>query len=199
MNEERTAALEVQAVVKNFRRGRGLKKRITRAVDGATLTLARGELFGLLGPNGAGKTTLVRCIATLLIPDAGTIKVLGHDAFKDSLYCRQRIGLLTSGDRAAVDKLVADVSGDEKDPGANRNMSVLKEPETAVSRHAEVDENQVVYFNDAVHPQRADPDRQHVPAHAVGPDPQALRESLHPEILSSRLKKTTALLFKASA
>jgi ABC-2 type transport system ATP-binding protein len=107
MNEEQTPALEVQAVVKNFRRGRGLKKKITRAVDGATLTLPRGELFGLLGPNGAGKTTLVRCIATLLIPDAGTVKVLGHDAFKDSLYCRQRIGLLTSGERTLYWKLSA--------------------------------------------------------------------------------------------
>ena len=39
-------ALDVQAVVKNFRRGRGLKKKITKAVDGATLELKRGELFG---------------------------------------------------------------------------------------------------------------------------------------------------------
>jgi ABC-2 type transport system ATP-binding protein len=101
------AALECRDVVKNFRRGRGLKKKITRAVDGATLTLPRGELFGLLGPNGAGKTTLVRCIATLLIPDAGTIRVLGHDAFHDSLYCRQRIGLLTSGERTLYWKLSA--------------------------------------------------------------------------------------------
>jgi ABC-2 type transport system ATP-binding protein len=100
-------ALECRDVVKNFRRGRGLKKKITRAVDGATLTIPRGELFGLLGPNGAGKTTLVRCIATLLIPDAGTIRVLGHDAFADSLYCRQRIGLLTSGERTLYWKLSA--------------------------------------------------------------------------------------------
>jgi ABC-2 type transport system ATP-binding protein len=109
MNKDVTdsLALECSGVVKNFRRGRGLKKKITRAVDGATLTLPRGELFGLLGPNGAGKTTLVRCIATLLIPDAGTIKVLGHDAFKDSLYCRQRIGLLTSGERTLYWKLSA--------------------------------------------------------------------------------------------
>jgi len=107
MNEERTPALDVRSVVKNFRRGRGLKKKITRAVDGASLSLARGELFGLLGPNGAGKTTLVRCVATLLIPDAGTIEVLGHDAFKDSRYCRQRIGLLTSGERTLYWKLSA--------------------------------------------------------------------------------------------
>jgi ABC-2 type transport system ATP-binding protein len=100
-------ALEVLDITKNFRRGRGLKKKITKAVDGANLTIGRGELFGLLGPNGAGKTTLVRCIATLLIPDAGTIKVLGRDAFKDSLYCRQRVGLLTSGERTLYWKLSA--------------------------------------------------------------------------------------------
>jgi ABC-2 type transport system ATP-binding protein len=100
-------ALDCQGVVKNFRRGRGLKKKVTRAVDEATLQLAPGELFGLLGPNGAGKTTLVRCIATLLIPDAGTIRVLGRDAFKDSMYCRQRIGLLTSGERTLYWKLSA--------------------------------------------------------------------------------------------
>jgi ABC-2 type transport system ATP-binding protein len=102
-----TPALAVRDVVKNFRRGRGLKKKVTKAVDGASLELRQGELFGLLGPNGAGKTTLVRCIATLLIPDAGTINVLGHDAFKDSMFCRQRIGLLTSGERTLYWKLSA--------------------------------------------------------------------------------------------
>jgi ABC-2 type transport system ATP-binding protein len=105
--EHDTFALDVQRVVKNFRRGRGLRRKITKAVDGASLRLHRGELFGLLGPNGAGKTTLIRCIATLLIPDEGTIRVFGRDAFKDSLYCRQRIGLLTSGERTLYWKLSA--------------------------------------------------------------------------------------------
>jgi ABC-2 type transport system ATP-binding protein len=100
-------ALACKDVVKNFRRGRGLKKKITHAVDGANLAVGRGELFGLLGPNGAGKTTLVRCIATLLIPDGGTVTVLGRDAFKDSMYCRRRIGLLTSGERTLYWKLSA--------------------------------------------------------------------------------------------
>jgi ABC-2 type transport system ATP-binding protein len=102
-----TPALDCRGVVKNFRRGRGLKKKITRAVDKADLQIRKGELFGLLGPNGAGKTTLVRCIATLLIPDEGNINVFGHDAFKDSLWCRQRIGLLTSGERTLYWKLSA--------------------------------------------------------------------------------------------
>lgn len=100
-------ALDCRGVVKNFRRGRGLKKKITRAVDRADLQIRKGELFGLLGPNGAGKTTLVRCIATLLIPDEGSISVFGHDAFKDSLWCRRRIGLLTSGERTLYWKLSA--------------------------------------------------------------------------------------------
>jgi ABC-2 type transport system ATP-binding protein len=100
-------ALYCENVVKLFRRGRGLKKKVIRALDNASLTLAPGELFGLLGPNGAGKTTLVRCIATLLIPDAGTIRIFGSDAFKDSLFCRQRIGLLTSGERTLYWKLSA--------------------------------------------------------------------------------------------
>jgi ABC-2 type transport system ATP-binding protein len=100
-------ALVVSDVVKLFKRGRGLRKKKMKAVDGASFEVKRGELFGLLGPNGAGKTTLVRCIATLLIPDAGTISVLGRDAFKESLYCRQRTGLLTSGERTLYWKLSA--------------------------------------------------------------------------------------------
>jgi|UniRef100_A0A7V3PTN0 ABC-2 type transport system ATP-binding protein len=100
-------ALDCQKVVKQFRRGRGFKKKVIRALDGATLTVPQGELFGLLGPNGAGKTTLVRCIATLLIPDQGTIRIFGNDVFQDSLFCRQRIGLLTSGERTLYWKLSA--------------------------------------------------------------------------------------------
>lgn len=105
--ERTTVALECQKVVKKFPRGRGLKRRVLKALNGASLTLHRGELFGLLGPNGAGKTTLVRCIATLLIPDEGKIRLFGHDVFKDPLFCRQQIGLLTSGERTLYWKLSA--------------------------------------------------------------------------------------------
>ncbi|MFO7675096.1 MAG: ABC transporter ATP-binding protein [bacterium] len=106
-DSEAGAALAVRDVVKNFRRGRGLKKKVTRAVNGASLAVRRGELFGLLGPNGAGKTTLVRCVATLLIPDEGEIRVLGRDVFRESQWCRQRTGLLTSGERTLYWKLTA--------------------------------------------------------------------------------------------
>ncbi len=58
-------------------------------------------MFGLLGPNGAGKTTAVRVLATVLQPDAGRAKVLGHDVVKEPDAVRRRIGM--AGQFAAVD------------------------------------------------------------------------------------------------
>ena len=49
------------------------------AVDGVSIAVEAGEIFGLLGPNGAGKTTTVEMIEGLRRPDAGTVHVLGHD------------------------------------------------------------------------------------------------------------------------
>lgn len=54
----------------------------TKAVDGITLNVPAGGVFGVLGPNGAGKTTLIRILATLLRPDDGMARVLGYDVVK---------------------------------------------------------------------------------------------------------------------
>ncbi|WP_405498206.1 ABC transporter ATP-binding protein [Streptomyces sp. NBC_00096] len=51
----------------------------TRATDGISLDVRRGEIFGLLGPNGAGKSTLVRQLTGLMRPDSGSVTLLGHD------------------------------------------------------------------------------------------------------------------------
>ncbi len=100
-------ALEVRDLTKKFRRGRGLKKREILAVNNVSFSICEGEIFGLLGPNGAGKTTLVRCVATLLIPEAGKILIFGRDIFENSLWARASIGLLTSGERTLYWKLSA--------------------------------------------------------------------------------------------
>jgi daunorubicin resistance ABC transporter ATP-binding subunit len=72
-----------------------------QALDGLSLTIPRGVIYGLLGPNGAGKTTLIRILATLLRPDAGTARVAGYDVARHPAAVRDRIGL--AGQFAAVD------------------------------------------------------------------------------------------------
>jgi ABC-2 type transport system ATP-binding protein len=75
---------------------RGLVKRFgdVVAVDGLDLDIVRGRCFGLLGPNGAGKTTTVSVLSTLLRPDAGTVRVLGHDVVSERAAVRREIGIV---------------------------------------------------------------------------------------------------------
>ncbi|MES5482813.1 ABC transporter ATP-binding protein [Bradyrhizobium sp. INPA03-11B] len=62
------------------------------ALEGLTLDIHAGEVFGLLGPNGSGKTTFMRLLAGYLLPSAGRLMVAGHDVVGDSLAVRRRIG-----------------------------------------------------------------------------------------------------------
>ncbi|MEX2554858.1 MAG: ATP-binding cassette domain-containing protein [Actinomycetota bacterium] len=71
------------------------------ALDGISLQVPTGTVFGLLGPNGAGKTTAVRVLTTLIHPDRGRASVLGHDVVKEAGAVRRSIGL--AGQFAAVD------------------------------------------------------------------------------------------------
>jgi ABC-2 type transport system ATP-binding protein len=74
----------------------------TRAVDGINLSVARGSVFGLLGPNGAGKTTTIRMLTTLIRPDGGSARVLGHDLVTEADAVRAKVGV--TGQFASVDE-----------------------------------------------------------------------------------------------
>jgi ABC-2 type transport system ATP-binding protein len=115
-------AVEVDGVTKSFRS--------TLAVDDVTLSIGPG-VTGLLGPNGAGKTTLLRILATVLAPDRGEVRVLGHDpaVTEGRLAIRRRLGYFP------------------QEPGYYTNLSafdfvdyiaILKEIDDRRRRHAEV-------------------------------------------------------------
>jgi ABC-2 type transport system ATP-binding protein len=88
----------------------GLRKQFgkTPAVDGIDLAVPRGTVYGLLGPNGAGKTTTIRMLTTLIKPDAGSARVLGHDVVQAPEQVRARVGM--TGQFASVDE---DLTGTE--------------------------------------------------------------------------------------
>jgi ABC-2 type transport system ATP-binding protein len=81
----------------------GLRKRFgkTVALDGLDLVAEPGQVLAVLGPNGAGKTTFVRMVATLLRPEAGELRVAGHDVRRQPHAVRRSIGL--AGQAAAVE------------------------------------------------------------------------------------------------
>jgi ABC-2 type transport system ATP-binding protein len=64
----------------------------TRAVDGVSLSVSRGEIYSFLGPNGAGKSTMVRMLTTLLLPTSGHAFVAGKDVVRQAQDVRLRIG-----------------------------------------------------------------------------------------------------------
>jgi len=94
------AAIEATGLVKTFKS----RSSTVKALDGIDLEVPEGTVLGLLGPNGAGKTTAVRVLTTLMNPDAGSARVLGHDVVKEADTVRGLIGL--SGQYAAVDELL---------------------------------------------------------------------------------------------
>lgn len=82
-------AIEIRGLVKRFRKG--FRKGVVRALKGIDLTVGDGEIFGVLGPNGSGKSTLVRVVATLLLPDAGEVRVFGHDVVREAKRVRELV------------------------------------------------------------------------------------------------------------
>ncbi len=67
------------------------------AVEGVTMTVSEGEIFGFLGPNGAGKTTAIRMLLGFLHPTSGSARVMGREIVRDSVEIRRRVGYLPGG------------------------------------------------------------------------------------------------------
>ena len=114
---------------------KGLVKRFgkTVALDGLDLVAEPGQVVAILGPNGAGKTTFVRAIATLLQPDAGLLRVVGHDVLAEPGVVRRLIGL--AGQFAAVEpamtgreniEMVARLFGLDHRAARERSTAVLE-------------------------------------------------------------------------
>ncbi|WP_436520771.1 ABC transporter ATP-binding protein [Actinoplanes sp. HUAS TT8] len=76
-----------------------------RALDGLSLTVRAGEVFGLLGPNGAGKSSTVKILTTLARPDSGRATVAGHDVLRHPDRVRREIGVVPQ--RSALDPMAS--------------------------------------------------------------------------------------------
>src|SRR3954463_12476468 len=102
------AAIEAEGLKRTYKTTTGALRRKSleiEAVRGIDFEVGEGELFGLLGPNGAGKTTTIKMLITLLIPTAGTARVLGLDVVKDAREVRKRIGYVFGGERGVYERL----------------------------------------------------------------------------------------------
>src|SRR5918911_1133636 len=78
-------AVEIDKLTKDYEVG-FLRKRKVRALDGLTLSVARGEIFGFLGANGAGKTTTLKLLMRLMYPTGGAARILGRDIGDTSMH-----------------------------------------------------------------------------------------------------------------
>lgn len=89
-----TYAVETQSLVRIFKGG----EKPVKALDGVSINIEEGEIFGLLGPNGAGKTTLIKILTTLLLPTSGEAHVWGFDVAREARKVRNVISLVSGGE-----------------------------------------------------------------------------------------------------
>jgi len=95
--------IELQNLCKCY--GTSRRTAPVQALDGVSLSVAAGELYGLLGPNGAGKSTALRILCTLLAPDSGRVEVAGIDALADPRAVRRQLGYVAQ--EVAIDKILS--------------------------------------------------------------------------------------------
>ena len=94
-------AIDVDSLVKKYKTSFSFKKLLkkgdltqeTMAINGLSFSVTKGEIYGLLGPNGTGKTTLIKILATILLPDGGTVEVLNCQLPREEKKVKDKIGL----------------------------------------------------------------------------------------------------------
>jgi ABC-2 type transport system ATP-binding protein len=86
--------IKTQGLTKKFKIGKKEESELI-AVDGLSLEVERGEVFGFLGPNGAGKTTTVRMLTGLIRPTSGSAQIAGFELGKNDTEIRRNVGILT--------------------------------------------------------------------------------------------------------
>jgi ABC-type multidrug transport system ATPase subunit len=101
-----TKRFPIRRTVREMLRRSSQRQHLT-AVDGVTLDVDAGEVFGLLGPNGAGKTTLLKMLATLVLPDAGSAAVEGLDVVRDAARVRRVVTPVIADERSLNWRLTA--------------------------------------------------------------------------------------------
>jgi ABC-2 type transport system ATP-binding protein len=128
--------IEVRHLCKSFRKRKGIiraRRSVTHALRDVSFEVALGETYGLLGPNGSGKSTLIRVLSTLLVPDEGEVRLLGHRIPGEEAEARRKIGRV-SVDAAFYKKLSARENllysaylyGMDKAPAERRAMEILE-------------------------------------------------------------------------
>ena len=102
-----TSAIGVTSLTKRFPRTSGYRdllpfreRQWVTAVEGVSLDIEEGELFGLLGPNGAGKTTLIKLLCCLVLPNSGTAHIFGHNILKEEQAVKKLVGLVNAEERS---------------------------------------------------------------------------------------------------
>src|SRR6266700_3132555 len=100
-------SVDASVEVENLRRVFESKQNKVVALDGISLQVRPGEIFGVLGPNGAGKTTMIRILSTLLLPTSGNARVMGFDVAKEPERVREVISMASGAERAGYDYISA--------------------------------------------------------------------------------------------
>jgi ABC-2 type transport system ATP-binding protein len=103
MKGDRGPAVEVEGLRREFK----TKGSPVVALDGVSMKVGQGEVFGVLGPNGAGKTTMIRILSTLLLPTGGWAKVMGFDVAKEPEKVRKVINMASGAEKAGYDFISA--------------------------------------------------------------------------------------------